>query len=125
MPPSFGWAVSVSSTPTRRSNRPALENQIRSTPLSSRTHRVTTGRTAKDGRSAVLPVSACGINASYALTSNLLRRARPKSLQQSHHTLPSPKDRLSALIERQHPFPAVFGGDQAIVSLDLERQAVP
>ena len=37
----------------------------------------------------------------------------------------SPEDRLSALIERQHPFAAVFGGNQAIVSLDLERQAVP
>ena len=37
----------------------------------------------------------------------------------------SPEYRLSAFVERGHPFPAVFGGDQAVISLDLERQAVP
>jgi hypothetical protein len=41
-----------------------------------------------------------------------------------HQSLVSSKDRFSFLVERQHPFPAVFGGDQAIVGFNLERQAI-
>src|ERR1700686_4957578 len=39
--------------------------------------------------------------------------------------LPSTKHRLPPLIEREHAFAAIFGSDQAIVSLDLERQPIP
>src|SRR5258706_16051817 len=42
-----------------------------------------------------------------------------------HRCLMSSKDRLSALVERQHPFPAVFGGDQAGVGLNFQRQTRP
>src|SRR6266567_631524 len=39
--------------------------------------------------------------------------------------LSTPKDRLSSLVERKHAFAAVFGRDQAIIRLDLERETVP
>jgi len=43
---------------------PISKNQIRATPLLSGTLQVTTGHNGEDGRSAILPVSACDINAS-------------------------------------------------------------
>src|SRR5271167_4094481 len=43
----------------------------------------------------------------------------------ARYDLPPPKHRLPPLIEREHAFPAIFGSDQAIVSLDLERQPIP
>jgi hypothetical protein len=48
----------------RRELPDVLKNKIRATPLSSGTLRVTTGRNGEDGRSAILPVSACDTNAS-------------------------------------------------------------
>ena len=59
----------------------------------------------------------------------LLRAGSLGTPQQAAHRLrqrlTSSKDRLPALVERQHAFAAVFGGNKAIVSFDLERQAVP
>ncbi|MFY9955563.1 hypothetical protein [Bradyrhizobium sp.] len=40
-------------------------------------------------------------------------------------TSPPPKIRLPALIERKHPFPAVFGSDPAIVGLDFTYRLFP
>jgi hypothetical protein len=37
----------------------------------------------------------------------------------AYHTSPPPKIWLPPLVEREHPFPAVFGSDPAIVGLDF------